>query len=57
MKELGFKEDAPDATKEAFIKHLISKLYDVEVETPSERSDKKKSEQLEFDFMEEKIRA
>ena len=45
MKEMGFREDAPRATKEAFIKHLIKASFGVDVETPSEKAAKKKSQQ------------
>lgn len=37
LKELGFREDAPDSVKEAFLKHLIRASTGGEVETPSER--------------------
>lgn len=61
FKELGFKDEAPDGVKEAFIKHLIKASTGQIVETPSERkavnsaTDKVKkitqfSEQLSFDF-------
>jgi hypothetical protein len=45
MEELGFRDDAPLATKEAFIKHLIQASFGVEVETPSEKAAKKKRSQ------------
>ena len=38
MSELGFREEAPTAVKEAFIKHLIKAAYNVEVETPTEKN-------------------
>ncbi len=37
MQEMGFRKDAPDSVKEAFIKHLIKNAYGVEVQTPSEK--------------------
>ena len=51
MAELGFREDAPDSVKEAFIKHLIRASEGVEVQTPTEQKEQKKkreSEQLSF---------
>ena len=42
MEELGFRKDAPEATKEAFIKYLIKASGGPEVEAPSD----KKPEQL-----------
>ena len=35
MKEMGFREEAPNSVKEAFIKHLIKVSTGVELETPS----------------------
>ncbi len=62
MQELGFKKDAPDSVKEAFIKHLIKASTGVNVMTPSEKQEirlnpqtvvsLKTPEQLSFDFME-----
>ncbi len=37
MQEMGFRKDAPDSVKEAFIKHLIKSAYGVDVQTPSEK--------------------
>jgi hypothetical protein len=37
MQEMGFRKDAPDSVKEAFIKHLIKSATGVEVQTPSEK--------------------
>ena len=37
MQEMGFRKDAPDSVKEAFIKHLIKSATGVDVQTPSER--------------------
>lgn len=37
MKEMGFREDASNSVKEAFIKNLIRNAYGVDVETPSEK--------------------
>ena len=37
MKEMGFRKDAPDSVKEAFIKHLIKSATGIDVETPSEK--------------------
>lgn len=39
MQELGFKKDAPDSVKEAFIKHLIKTSMGVTVPTPSEKKE------------------
>ena len=58
MSEMGFTKDAPQATKEAFIKHLIKAAYGVEVETPTEKQIKKEKvaseAQLSFDFDQDK---
>jgi len=37
MNEMGFRKDAPDSLKEAFLKHLIKNTTGVELETPSEK--------------------
>lgn len=37
MNEMGFRKDAPDSVKEAFLKHLIKNTTGVELETPSEK--------------------
>jgi hypothetical protein len=37
MQEMGFRKNASDSVKEAFIKHLIKNAYGVEVQTPSEK--------------------
>lgn len=37
MAEMGFRKDAPDSVKEAFLKHLIKNATGVELETPSEK--------------------
>ncbi|MFN7454009.1 MAG: hypothetical protein ACK5RO_05050 [Pseudobdellovibrionaceae bacterium] len=55
MSELGFKEDAPRSVKEAFIKNLIKAAYGVDVETPTETTQRRvkelrEPEQLEFDL-------
>ena len=47
MREMGFREDAPQSVKEAFIKNLIKATTGVEVKTPSEKILEK---QLSFDF-------
>ncbi|MEN0058096.1 MAG: hypothetical protein AAGB31_04625 [Bdellovibrio sp.] len=39
MAELGFKQEAPRAVKEAFIKHLIKASMGVNVQTPSEKEE------------------
>lgn len=48
MRELGFRDDAPQSLKEAFIKNLIKSAYGVEIETPSEK--RHEALQLSFDF-------
>ena len=63
MQELGFKQDAPDSVKEAFIKHLVKASTGVNIMTPSERKEIEanpervvviqSSQQLSFDFIEE----
>lgn len=53
MAEMGFRKDAPDSVKEAFIKHLIKSSTGVEVETPSEKAEKlvaEKPVQLAFNL-------
>lgn len=62
MAELGFKKDAPQGVKEAFIKHLIKASTGVNVMTPSEKKEMEQSpekiipmavaQQLSFDFIE-----
>ncbi|KYG66738.1 hypothetical protein AZI86_06755 [Bdellovibrio bacteriovorus] len=62
MAELGFKKDAPQGVKEAFIKHLIKASTGVNVATPSEKREIAESpekvvvfqtpQQLSFDFIE-----
>lgn len=37
MKEMGFRKDASDSVKEAFVKHLIKSATGVDVQTPSEK--------------------
>lgn len=41
MKEMGFREQALDSVKEAFVKHLIKVSMGIEIETPSEKKHKK----------------
>ncbi|MBX2995608.1 MAG: hypothetical protein KF681_12325 [Bdellovibrionaceae bacterium] len=54
MKDMGFREDAPQSLKEAFIKNLIKAATGAEVQTPSEknaeRTKKWMDAQLSFDF-------
>jgi len=53
MAELGFKKEASDSVKEAFIKHLIKNTTGINIETPSEKKEKvahAQPEQLTFDF-------
>lgn len=60
MQELGFNADAPNSTKEAFIKHLIKASTGVDVLTPSEKQEIaaypekivkfKTPQQMSFDF-------
>lgn len=40
MAEMGFRKEAPESLKEAFLKHLIKNATGVEVETPSEKAQK-----------------
>ncbi len=44
MTDLGFRENASQGTKEAFIKHLIRAAEDVYVTTPSEKSEIEKNQ-------------
>lgn len=39
MEEMGFNKDAPQATKEAFLKHLIKAATGNHVVTPSEEKE------------------
>lgn len=41
MNEMGFRKDAPESVKEAFLKHLIKNTTGIELETPSEKIEKK----------------
>lgn len=59
MSEMGFKENAPNSVKEAFIKHLIRAAADVHVTTPTEKIEIEENNipqisytQLSFDFNE-----
>lgn len=62
MSELGFRKDAPEGVKEAFIKHLIKASTGVNVVTPSEKKEIEASpekivrfqapQQLSFGFIE-----
>jgi len=56
MQELGFRKEAPDSVKEAFLKHLIHAATGQVVETPSEKKQRihEAGEQLCFDFTKEK---
>lgn len=61
MAELGFKKEAPEGVKEAFIKHLIKASAGVNVMTPTEKKEIEASpekvvlfhapQQLSFDFI------
>lgn len=63
MQEMGFNKDAPVATQEAFIKHLIKAATGANVVTPTEKKiiqdnpDKivKFPKQLAFDFSDEEV--
>ena len=62
MAELGFNKDAPNSTKEAFIKHLLAHSG-IRVMTPSEKKEVQahpekikpllKPDQLTFSFIED----
>lgn len=56
MERLGFKEDADDGVKAAFVKNLIKQAYGIDVPLPEAyQKPKSKSEkelQLSFDFEE-----
>lgn len=62
MQEMGFRPEAPQATKEAFIKHLLRAAEGIHVQTPTEkkiiqenpetiRDLPRREEQLSFEFM------
>lgn len=60
MKDMGFREDAPDSLKEAFVRHLVKAATGISVEPgPNEKKaqtsrhsspDKQGPHQLEFDL-------
>jgi len=58
LKEIGFRSEAPESLKEAFVRHLVKSATGVELEPgPNERKQNKISNagknlpsQLEFDF-------
>lgn len=52
MAEMGFRKDAPDSVKEAFLKHLIKQSTGITVQTPSEKKQAQshEPEQLSFNF-------
>jgi len=61
MGEMGFRKDASDSVKEAFIKHLIKNATGVEVKTPTEKLIEEREIikkdlgiQLSFDFSQDK---
>lgn len=47
MREMGFRDDASEGAKEAFLKHLIKAAHGVEVETPTEKRKRQTKEWLE----------
>ncbi len=63
MKEMGFNKDAPVATQEAFIKHLIKAAAGTSVITPTEKRIIQENpdkivqfpKQLSFDFFDDEI--
>lgn len=65
MKDLGFNKDAPVATQEAFIKHLIKAATGASVITPTEKKIIQENpdkivqfpKQLAFDFADEELLA
>jgi 1,2-phenylacetyl-CoA epoxidase catalytic subunit len=53
MERLGFKEDADDRVKAAFIKNLVKQAYNVDVTIPEkyeQKIDEPKYEQLSFNI-------
>ncbi len=61
MSEMGFREEAPQSAKEAFLKHLIRAAENVHVTAPFEKKEIEKNNipqipafeiQLSFDFNE-----
>ncbi len=61
MSEMGFRKEAPDSVKEAFVKHLVRAAEQVHVTTPSEKAEIIKNNipqiaeaQLSFNFDEVK---
>ncbi len=63
MKEMGFNKDAPVATQEAFLKHLIKAATGASVITPTEKKIIQENpdkivqfpKQLSFDFADEEF--
>lgn len=63
MKEMGFNKNAPVATQEAFLKHLIKAATGASVVTPTEKKIIQENpdkivqfpKQLAFDFADEDI--
>lgn len=63
MKEMGFNKNAPVATQEAFIKHLIKAATGADVMTPTEKKIIQENpdkivqfpKQLAFEFSDEEI--
>lgn len=37
MNQMGFRKEAPDSAKEAFLKNLIQQSLGVDIETPTEK--------------------
>lgn len=63
MEEMGFRKDASDSVKEAFIKHLIKNATGVEIQTPTEKRIEQREAikkeigvQLAFDFTQDEGR-
>jgi hypothetical protein len=57
MAEMGFRKDAPDSVKEAFLKHLIKNTTGVELETPSEKAAKTEAKNNSHDVGRAKTQA
>ena len=46
MKDLGFREEASQGTKQAFIKHLIKAANGAEAETPAEKRERQRGQNV-----------
>lgn len=50
MQELGFRPDARESVKAAFLKNLFKQAYNIDVVIPPQYQDEAPTEQLSFDL-------